>query len=190
VTFYPGLAELPTLRSERLALRPLRESDAEALLAIFGNPDVMRHWSSPPWTSADQALALVQGLREDFAERTLFQWGIAPVDTDTVIGTTTLLHLDAANRRAEIGYALDQAHWGRGDAREALQLLIDHAFGELRLHRLEADTDPRNTRSCVLLERLGFAREGLLRERWHVAGEVSDSALYGLLADDWRRARG
>jgi [ribosomal protein S5]-alanine N-acetyltransferase len=185
VSFYDGLTELPRLPSQRLSLRPLRESDADALFSIFGDAEVMRHWSSPPWTSIDQATALVQGLREDFEARSLFQWGIALADSDTVVGTATLHRLDSANRRAELGYALGRAHWGRGLAREALQCLLAHAFGELRLHRMEADTDPRNARSCALLERLGFAREGLLRERWIVDGEVSDSALYGLLARDW-----
>ena len=70
--------------------------------------------------------------------------------------------------------------------REAASAVIDHAFGTLRLNRLEADIDPRNVASAGLLERLGFAREGLLRERWIVGDEVSDSALYGLLASDRR----
>jgi RimJ/RimL family protein N-acetyltransferase len=53
------------------------------------------------------------------------------------------------------------------------------------LHRIEADIDPRNTASARCLERLGFVKEGLLRERWIVEGEVSDSAIYGLLQPDW-----
>ena len=69
---------------------------------------------------------------------------------------------------------------------EAGSALIEHAFGTLNLHRIEADIDPRNVASARLLERLGFVREGLLRDRWIVGGEVSDSALYGLLERDRR----
>lgn len=58
------------------------------------------------------------------------------------------------------------------------------AFGALELRRIEADIDPRNAASCRLVERLGFIREGLLRARWNVAGEICDSAIYGLLAQD------
>ena len=69
---------------------------------------------------------------------------------------------------------------------EALVRLVGYAFGELGLHRLEADIDPRNAASARSLARLGFRKEGTLRERWIVAGEVSDSDLYGLLGTEWR----
>jgi RimJ/RimL family protein N-acetyltransferase len=56
----------------------------------------------------------------------------------------------------------------------------------MALNRVEADIDPRNHPSAKTLERLGFQKEGHLRERWIVNGEVSDTGLYGLLASDWR----
>ena len=62
---------------------------------------------------------------------------------------------------------------------------IGYGFGDLALNRVEADIDPRNTASARSLERLGFRREGYLRERWIVADEVSDSILYGLLQREW-----
>ena len=62
---------------------------------------------------------------------------------------------------------------------------MQFAFEELGLHRVEADVDPRNARSLRLLERLGFQQEGLLRERYHVSGEIQDAALLGLLRTDW-----
>ena len=57
---------------------------------------------------------------------------------------------------------------------------------DVRLRRLEADVDPRNAASIRTLERLGFQREGFLRERWHVNGEIQDAIFYGLLRRDWR----
>ena len=68
--------------------------------------------------------------------------------------------------------------------------MIAHAFDTLGLHRLEADTDPRNERCLKLLTRLGFREEGRLRERWHVGGEVQDSVLLGLLREEWVVGRG
>ena len=71
---------------------------------------------------------------------------------------------------------------------EALRALLDFGFGELDLNRIEADIDPRNGASARTLERLGFTKEGYLRERWIVGDEVSDTALYGLLRREWRSA--
>jgi RimJ/RimL family protein N-acetyltransferase len=68
---------------------------------------------------------------------------------------------------------------------EALGALLNFAFDSLNLHRLEADVDPGNLSSVKTLERLGFRREGYLRERWHVGGEIQDALFYGLLRREW-----
>ena len=68
---------------------------------------------------------------------------------------------------------------------EALQALLGFAFHALDLNRLEADIDPRNHASARTLERLGFQREGHMRERWIVKGEVTDTWWYGLLRREW-----
>ena len=73
---------------------------------------------------------------------------------------------------------------------EVLPALIHFAFDTLDLHRLEADVDPRNTRSIRLLEGTGFRREGLMRERYHLNGELQDAVLYGRLRREWRGSRG
>ena len=107
------------------------------------------------------------------------------VEDDRIVGTCTLFNLDARNRRAEIGYALARDSWGQGLMSEALGALIAYAFGPLGLTRLEADVDPRNAPSIRIVEKLGFVREGLLRERWHVGGEAQDSLMLGLLRREW-----
>jgi RimJ/RimL family protein N-acetyltransferase len=68
-------------------------------------------------------------------------------------------------------------------------VLLDFAFGQLGLRRIEADTDPDNSASIRLLESLGFRREGLLRERWNVGGELQDTVFLGLLAREYRPCR-
>src|SRR4030095_15429240 len=106
------------------------------------------------------------------------------------IGNATLHHFHEASRRAEIGYAPLGPFWGQGSMHEALQALLAYAFERLDLNRLEADIDPRNAASARSLERLGFRKEGHLRERWIVNGEVSDTGFYGLLRSEWRYAPG
>lgn len=112
------------------------------------------------------------------------QLGIELKCARRVIGTCTLFNFHEQSRRAEVGYILHREFWGNGYMTEALSYLIDYAFAKLGLNRLEADIDPRNAASARLLERLGFVREGLLRQRWIVGDEVSDTGFYGLLANE------
>ncbi|MEG3192695.1 GNAT family N-acetyltransferase [Lysobacter sp. D1-1-M9] len=177
--------DLPVLTGERLRLRGFREDDLPDFFAVHSDPAVNRYWSFPAWTDIAQA-------RDYFADAIaardatrMLCWVIAERDSDRLIGAATLCAIHREQGRAEIGYALRSSHWGRGYAQDALRLALAHAFEGLALRRVEADIDPRNQGSCRLAERLGFVREGLLRERWHVAGELCDSALYGLLAREW-----
>lgn len=176
---------LPVLESTRLRLRALRDDDAEALLGLHGDPEVMRYWSTSPWTGIAQAHAHLERVRRDMQAGVL-PWAIADRSNDALIGAVTLFRVDRDHRHAEIGYALGAAHWGKGLASEAVRIVLDYAFNALGLERIEADTDPRNTPSRRMLERLGFAQEGTLRRRWFVNDEWCDTAFYGLLREDFR----
>ena len=173
------------LTTARLHLRPLVTTDADALFAIFSDAAVMRYWSTPPWAHRAQADELIAAETAAMATGQHLRLALARRDDGVLVGTCSLFAFHAASRRAEIGYALARAEWGAGLMAEALDALVAYAFEDLRLHRLEADIDPRNTASAKSLARLGFIAEGHLRERWIVSGEVSDSALYGLLRSDW-----
>jgi len=173
------------LRTDRLVLRPLRETDAEALFAIFSDARVMRYWSTPPWTSHQPAQDMIAA---DLAQTTRdhLRLGIELAESGLFLGTCSLFSINGTCRRAEVGYGLGSFAWGQGYMHEALRALLDFGFGELDLNRIEADIDPRNAASARTLERLGFTREGYLRERWIVGDEISDTALYGLLRREWK----
>jgi RimJ/RimL family protein N-acetyltransferase len=174
------------LHTGRLCLRPLAETDAPALFGLFSDPEVMRYWSTSPWTQLEQAQAMIADAAEGVRSGRHLRLAATQAETGQLIGTCSLFNLYRSSQRAEIGYALGRAFWGQGLMHEALSALVAMAFGDWGLRRLEADIDPRNTASARALERLGFREEGLLRERWVVNGEVSDSGLYGLLAAEWR----
>ena len=174
---------LPTINATRVTLRWISEADVDALYRIFSDPQVMRYWSTPPLADRNAAVLLLNEIHENFRSQTALKWGIALRSDDTLIGTATLFNFE--NHRAEIGYGLARSHWGNGYMHEALQALIVYAFQELGLHRIEADVDPRNSASIRTVERLGFEREGYLRERWQVNGEIQDALFFGLLRTDW-----
>ena len=176
-----------TLVTPRLHLRPLAAADAEALFRIYADSQVMRYWSAPPWAGIAQAEAMIEADREALPAGRHLRLALALRDgDDSLVGTVSLFNFHEASRRAEIGYVLAREMWGRGLMHEALTALVGFAFGPLNLNRLEADIDPCNSASARSLARLGFAQEGFLRERWIVADEVSDTALFGLLSRDWK----
>lgn len=175
----------PVLESQRLRLRPLRADDVGNVFALYGDPDVTRYWSFETWTEPSQA--------EDWlAERltwgppTVYPWALADRDADRLLGMVSLFVLTGRLHCAELGFSLLPSHQGRGLAREAVRRAIVFAFDTLGLERIEADVDPLNQASWRLLEQLGFQREGLLRNRWRVRGEFTDSWIYGLLRTDFR----
>ena len=178
---------LPTLQADRVQLRPLHPSDVDGIYEVFSNAEVMRYWSTPPLPNKSAAEQLIAEIINDVASGKMMKWAIARKLDDLAIGTATLFNPDLNNGRAELGYALGREYWGQGLMGEALQALLNYAFEELELRRLEADVDPRNAASIRTLERLGFKREGYLRERWHVDGEIQDALFYGLLKREWKK---
>ena len=182
VTKKPG-----EMRTERLLLRPLEMSDSGAFLDIFSDAETLLYWSREPISSIAEAESLVQQDIEWSASDDCICLGVALADSNLLIGKITLFQLSEQNRRAEIGYVLDRRQWDKGYMTEALGWLLTHAFDEMKLHRLEADTDPDNLPSLALLEKFGFSREGLFRDRWWVHGKWHDSVMLGLLEEDYRK---
>jgi len=180
----PREGELPTLRGSNVILRWLTADDVDALYEIFSNPEVARYLAIPRQQSRADTEQFLDSIHEGFRTSSLFQWGVERAGR--VVGTCTLAGLDWQNRRAEIGFVLARDVWGQGLMPDALTAVIDHAFNDLELHRIEADVDPRNIASLRLLEKLGFRQEGYLRERYLKDGEIQDTVFFGLLRTDSR----
>jgi RimJ/RimL family protein N-acetyltransferase len=183
VSRYAWGERLPTLSGAQVRLRWLTPADVPALYEVFSDEEVNRYWDGWRMRSLDDAAEYLADIERGFRNRTLFQWGIAGA-TGRIVGTTTLLNISDRHRRAEIGFAIGRAHWGQGLAVDAASTTIRFAFEQLDLHRIEADADPRNIRSLRLLEKLGFRREGLLRQRYLANGELQDAVVLGLLRSD------
>ncbi len=179
---------LPTLTSNRLELRWLEQCNALSLFDIYSNPEAMRYWCTTPWANPSEGTECIASIHRCFSAQSLFEWGVFKTDDEKLIGTCTLAQIDADHRRAEIGFMLRPDCWGHGYMTDALAALLEFSFKLLRLHRIEADVDPRNDASIRLLERLGFQREGYVRERWLVGEEINDGILYGLLCHEYSPA--
>jgi RimJ/RimL family protein N-acetyltransferase len=173
------------LRSSSLVLRAMRIDDSEAMYEIYSDTEAMKYWACPPVPDLAAAEKIVHEDMEWVAQGKAIIWSVTLASSARVIGKCILFNYSGDNRRAEIGYILNRDCWRKGIMIEALTTVIDFAFTGLGLHRIEADSDTGNTASLRLLEKLGFQREGLFRERWHVYEEWQDSVMLGLLESDW-----
>ena len=181
----PGFTQI-TIDTARLHLRWLDQRDVFAHYGMFSDPELLRYWSSEPWTELAQAEDSIRQTLDDYASGGAIRLGIVLRESGELIGNCALYHFFPQNRRADTGYILTRPHWGKGYLIEAMTALLNYGFEDLDLNRVEADIDPRNTASAKALERLKFRKEGYMRERWIVGGEVCDTAFYGLLRSDWR----
>ncbi|MEU5143275.1 GNAT family protein [Streptomyces sp. NPDC021139] len=176
----------PTLDTDRLRLRPFAEADADFLYALHSNTHVMRYWDSPPWTERARAGRFLAMCRTMADEGTGVRLAVERASDGALVGWCCLVEWNPDYRSASLGYCLDEAMWGHGYATEAAHALLTWAFGTLDLNRVQAEADTRNAASARVLEKIGFVREGTLREDCVVGGEVSDSWVYGLLRREWR----
>jgi RimJ/RimL family protein N-acetyltransferase len=180
----------PTLSTDRLLLRPFAEADADALFALHTNRRVVRYWDAPLWKERERAARFLAACRQIEQEGSGARLAIERIGDRAFIGWCSLGRWNPDYRSAAIGYCLDDAAWGRGFATEAAGALLQWAFDTLDLNRVQAETDTRNIASGRVLEKLGFVREGTLREDCIVEGDVSDSWVYGLLRREWHPRRG
>jgi [ribosomal protein S5]-alanine N-acetyltransferase len=176
----------PTLTTPRLRMRPFTEMDADAIFALQSNPQVLRYWDSPPWKDRSRADRFIATCREMEEEGSGVRLAIELAAEQRFIGWCVLGNWDPDYRSATLGYCFGEAAWGQGFATEAAAALLQWAFATLDLNRVEAETDTRNIASARVLEKLGFLREGTLREDCIVDGVVSDSWVYGLLRREWK----
>jgi ribosomal-protein-alanine N-acetyltransferase len=177
----------PDLSSDRLLLRQVRESDAAFLFDHLSDSRVCRYlYDEEPFTTIDEAESLIQ-LFIDPEGKTLNRWIIVTKGSGEPIGTCGFGFWDKQNNIAEIGYDLGPAYWDRGYMTEALTEALTSGFENMSLNRVEAVIALENVASIRLVEKLGFQREGVLRDRHLFRGRYYDHYLYSLLAREWDR---
>lgn len=177
---------LEALRTPRLTLRAFTDADADPLYALHSNAHVLRYWDAPPWKERERATRFIAACRQMEEEGTGARFAIE--HAATFVGWCGLKRVPEY-RSAILVYCFNEAAWGKGFATEAVESVLRWAFATLDLNRVQSEADTRNAASARVLEKLGFLREGTLRENCIVDGDVSDSWVYGLLRRDWESRR-
>jgi aminoglycoside 6'-N-acetyltransferase len=176
-----------SLDGPRVHLTVLRPGDFDALYTIQSDPDVCRYLLYEPRTREKVSEVLVRDAAATHLEEPddYIQPAIR-IASGLLIGTMYLKLSSVDDKTAEIGWLLDPRYQGQGYGREAAALTLDLAFGELGMHRVFAELDPRNAASVALCLRLGMRHEAHFREHMWFKGEWSDTGVYGILEHEWR----
>ena len=173
--------------SEDVGLRYLEPSDADELNALIDeNRTYLSRWMA--WAANHDLTAtrkFIDLTRAQLADDDGLQTAI--VEGGRIIGVVGFHGVDWRNRSTSIGYWLAEDRQGRGTMTLAVRALVDHAFTRWRLHRVEIRTAPENHRSQAIPQRLGFTREGVLRESEKIGDAYLDGVVFGMLASEWPR---
>jgi len=174
----------PTIDLEGARLRPLRAADAADLYAYLQDP-VVTELTSYPIVSLPFVEGMIERSVSRWAGGELSKWGVALQDDDRLVGTCGFNEWSPVHRWAELAYDLAHAHWGRGLMRQAVAAVLQWAYRQARVDRVQAFVRVDNERSQRLLEHSGFVREGCLRSYRVCQGQPHDFYIYGLLRSDW-----
>ncbi|MFI5128624.1 MAG: GNAT family N-acetyltransferase [Chitinophagales bacterium] len=168
----------PDLTSERLRFRPLIPEDVNEIFGLRSDERVNRFIGRTQCKSFEEAGAFINKINRNIHNNESIYWAIAFKNDNKLIGTICLWNIQPENYRAEIGYELNPEYWGKGIMTEAIPTIIEYGFETMKLHSIQADLDPANSPSVVLLERNGFVKEGHFKESTYFNGKFSDRVVY------------
>lgn len=191
---------LPFFRRDTLALKGARVTLRLPVPSDYHEWATLRRESraflepwEPRWASDELERSgwrhRVRRYREEYAAGTAIAFLIFENGKGGLAGGITIGNIRyGVSQSAQIGYWMGERHAGKGYMQDAIGVLVSHAFGAMRLHRIEAACIPDNTRSIHVLEKAGFAREGLLRSYLRINGVWQDHYIYARIADEHRDA--
>ena len=181
-------ASFEQLTSGRLVIRRFASGDAETLASYRSDAAVARYqdWECPyPVSDAREFIASLQRLAPG-TPGTWFQFAVVLASSGVLVGDVGLHAADDDGRQGELGFTFATAHQGHGYATEAVRAVVQFAFEKLLMHRVFSRTDARNVQAQRLLERLGFRREGELRESAWFKDAWATEFIYAQLESEWR----
>lgn len=145
--------------AKHIYLRPVKKDDALAIHLYAGNPEVTRYMLWGPNDYEDTVSYVELSLKEqNRIPRRVYRFAIILKHTDDLIGMIDLTL--ESDKIGEMGYVLNQSHWGKGYGTEAAKLMVNYGFKTLGLHKIICTCDTRNIGSYRIMEKVGYRRVG------------------------------
>lgn len=174
------LNSFPDLQTHRLDLVEIKQEHLEDLFKLFGDPRVTEFYNIVTLKQESEAQKYLDWFSSRFAEKAGIRWGICLKGKSNIIGTVGFNNF-TRQHRANLGYDLHPQFWKKGYITEALKAVIKFGFSELNINRIEAEVMPGNTESERVLTKLGFTKEGVLRNWMYWNDKHYDMTMFSLL---------
>ncbi len=176
---------LPTLRTERLTLRPFRMEDAPIVQRLAGAREIADTTLNIPHPYEDGvAEKWIAGHQQGFEEDKGIPLAITLAGNDTLIGAISLMSLSKRHRHAEIGYWIGKEWWNKGYCTEAMREMVRLGFEQLGLNRIIGQHLRRNPASGQVMQKVGMKHEGTLRQHVRKWDKFEDIEYYAILKSD------
>lgn len=180
---------IPTLTTERLTLRRMKTADASDMYEYSRLPAVTEYLLWDPHRSPEQTKDYLHYVQKCYRAGDFYDWAVISNKDKKMIGTCGFTTLDFNHNCAEIGYVLNPDYWGCGIAAEAVRRVMDFAFMELNIHRIEAKYIIGNENSRRVMEKCGMSFEGVRRSSMFIKGDYRDIGVCSILYDEYMRSR-
>lgn len=174
------------LTNERIILREFNKTDWVDVHKYASQETVCQYQAWGP-NSVEESRSFVNQIIQDASQSPRIRFALAVIFNGNMVGSGELNIRDTINKIGEVSYIVNPDYWGKGLATDMGDLLIDFGFKELELHRIYATSDPRNIGSLKVLEKIGMAKEGKLRENLLIKGGYRNSFLYSVLEHEWKK---
>lgn len=148
----------PTIKTDRFLLREIIDLDLENIFNGLSNPNVIEHYG----ISFDSLEATKEQMIW-FAEKEQMWWAICSLDNQTFYGAGGLNNIDFEDKKAEIGLWLLPNFWGKGIMKEALPIISDYGFSQLKLNRIEGFVETDNNKCKKAMSKLDFQFERTIK---------------------------
>jgi len=177
-----SFSPFPNLETKRLVLKQINSNDADAILALRSNDEVMKYIPRPYLKTKEDALELIAMFDDKIENGIGINWGIYFLDEpEKLLGIIGHYRIKPEHYRAEVGYMLFPEYNGKGIVSEALQKVVEYGFKEMKLHSIEAILDPENKGSEKVLLKNGFVKEAHLIENEFYEGRFLNTMIYSIL---------
>jgi [ribosomal protein S5]-alanine N-acetyltransferase len=177
----------PQLETKRLILRKLTLDDADDIFEYASDDEVTQYMIWDTHKSIEDARGFISFVLGRYERDEAGEWGICLKGTGKLIGAIGFPWCDTKNRRAEIGYVLSKSYWGQGIMPEVVGRVLQFAFEEMGLNRIECCHFLPNEKSGRVMQKAGMSFEGVARERIVAKGRYWDIKQYAILRSEYKK---